>query len=150
MSPAEPLPLLVYGTLREDGVRGAVIGRDVGVNPCVFTGFRVVYYPGATYPGLVVAPGAVAEGLLVMGLDAFDLVVLDLYEGPGYRREIIGLEPEYGGSAQVYMPTPPIGPEAADWTFAHWSAHHRSEKFRAEARWARETARARWQGQITP
>jgi gamma-glutamylcyclotransferase (GGCT)/AIG2-like uncharacterized protein YtfP len=121
--------LFVYGTLQDPDVLGAVLGRPadmVGLRPATAPGYRVVFYPGRVYPALVAASEATASGLLIEGLSALDLAVLDAFEGDEYRRKTIAVHAA-GQQRRVgtYLPTILIGAGAPAWSLAAWTALHK-------------------------
>ncbi len=128
---SHPLPLFVYGTLRDPELLSAVLGRPLRVgtlHPARAPGFRAVHYPGRIYPALLRTPGAAAEGLLVTGLSPFERDVLDAYEGDEYRREPIATmladEPELH-EADAYLPAVAVPTNAHDWSLSRWQAEHK-------------------------
>lgn len=122
-------PLFVYGMLRDPDICAALIGRPLdrrNVAAALAPGFRVVRYPGRTYPALVRVPGGSAEGQVIIGLNRFEHLVLDAFEGEEYRRDVIGVLVEGElHEAEVYLPTARVGPEAEPWSFADWVANHK-------------------------
>lgn len=120
--------LFVYGTLRDPDILAAVIGRNpAAVEPAALVGYRAAVYPGRTYPGLAAAPGARAAGLLLTGLDARELALLDAFEAEEYRRAAVTVATAEGDrAAEVYLPVVPIAPDAADWTLDEWAARHKA------------------------
>jgi hypothetical protein len=136
---ALPLPLFVYGTLRDPDLIAAVLGRPVfrgEAHPARAPGFRAATYPGRTYPALVRAPGSAAEGLLLTGLTPFERDLLDAYEGDEYRRGVVAAmladEPELH-EANAYLPTRVIPRDAHDWSLYGWQAEHKRRVLVAEA-----------------
>ncbi|TAN47303.1 MAG: gamma-glutamylcyclotransferase, partial [Rhodospirillales bacterium] len=77
--------LFFYGTLMDDDVRKAIVGRPVDVAAASLQGYRRVPVAGRTYPMLVPCQGQCIEGLLADGIDARELKRLIRYEGPEYR-----------------------------------------------------------------
>ncbi len=126
-----PLPLFVYGTLRDADIVSAVLGRavDIATLPMASApGFAAVYMPGQVYPALIARPGAAAAGLMLASLSVADWAVLDAFEGDNYRRSVIavvshGIEIE----AQAYRPVRVIDGHAPDWSLDHWQAHHKAQ-----------------------
>jgi hypothetical protein len=126
-----PLPLFVYGTLRDPDLLMAVLGRLLlpgTVHAARAPGFRVVEYPGRSYPGITRVPGATAEGLLITGLSPFERDLLDAWEGDEYRRTPIATmlldEPELH-EADAYLPTLPLPRDPHDWSLSRWQAEHK-------------------------
>ncbi|MCD7061436.1 gamma-glutamylcyclotransferase family protein [Pelagibacterium xiamenense] len=130
MSPEPPaLPLFVYGTLRDAHVLAAVIGRHPApaeISPASAPDFRAVYYPGHTFPAIVLAPGVSAPGLLLYGLTEPETALLDAYEGDDYVRARLTVTAEGGArTAWAYLPTAAIPAGAPGWTLERWNEIHR-------------------------
>jgi hypothetical protein len=128
---ASPLPLFVYGTLRDPDLLMAVLGRLLlpgTVHAARAPGFRVVEYPGRSYPGITRVPGA-AEGLLITGISPFERDLLDAWEGGEYRRTPIAAmladEPELH-EADAYVPAIALPTDAHDWSLSRWQAEHKA------------------------
>ncbi len=124
MPTPEMNPLFVYGTLRDREILAAVLGRTVDtavLRPAQAPGWRAVYYPGESYPALVVAERDAAPGLLIDRLTVTDFERLDLYEGNQYRRCVIstlcGAETVM---ADAYLPLIAIAPDAPAWNLDEW------------------------------
>ena len=117
--------LFVYGTLRDRELLGAVLGRLPAALPARAPGFAAVHYPGRAYPALLRRPGAAAAGLLLADLTAFELDLLDAFEGDEYRRDVVPvmLEEELH-EAFAYLPAVAIR-DQPDWSLAHWQATHK-------------------------
>jgi len=139
MARRDPLPLFVYGTLRDPDLFAAVLGRGVPagrIHPARAPGFRAVAYPSRTYPALLRSPGVAAVGLLVLGLSPFERDLLDAYEGDEYRRSPIAAmladEPELH-EADAYLPAVTIPADAHDWSLSRWQAEHKRRAIVGEA-----------------
>ena len=145
------IDLFVYGTLQDVEILGAALGRSIkpqALLPATAPSYAAVYYPGRVYPALIARSGAAASGKLMTGLDAHDLAVLDAFEGSEYRREAISIRTgEQTISAQTYLPTIVIPPDAPDWTLAGWIRDHRPAVLTAEAGLAKDL-RARMARQV--
>lgn len=124
-----PLPLFVYGTLRDPDLVAAVLGRRLQtVYPARAPGWRAVHYPGRVYPALVRAPGAAAQGLLITGLSPFERDLLDAYEGEEYRRTPIAtmlLDGPELHEADAYLPVAAVPTDAHEWSLSRWQAEHK-------------------------
>jgi gamma-glutamylcyclotransferase (GGCT)/AIG2-like uncharacterized protein YtfP len=119
-----PLPLFVYGTLRDDDVFTAVVGRTLaayGPRPAQAPGYQARVVRGEVYPGLAVAPGRAAPGLVLDGLDQGALARLDRFEGDGYRRRPLDVHVGTARvAAEVYLPLDPACLSEITWTLEEW------------------------------
>lgn len=121
--------LFAYGTLQDPDILAAVLSRSTAnlkISDAQAPGFGVVYYPGRVYPALVAVPDTTAPGLVVMDLDAFDMAVLDAFEGDEYKRQAIGVR--LAGTmvqAQTYMPVVAIPADSPKWSLTHWTMAHK-------------------------
>jgi gamma-glutamylcyclotransferase (GGCT)/AIG2-like uncharacterized protein YtfP len=133
-------PLFVYGTLRDPDILAAVLARPLNGGAMLAAtapGFRTVAYPGRIYPALQRAPGEAARGLILTDLTAFEMDLLDAFEGSEYRREIIPtMIDEELHEAWAYQPAIVIPAGAEIWTLEAWQAAHKPRVLIAE----RETA----------
>lgn len=142
MRPALPAtPLFAYGTLQDEDVLAAVLGRSIAVADlplAVAPGFKAVAYPGRVYPALVACPGEAAPGRLIEGLDERDLAVLDAFEGEEYRRMSLAVEVNGAPvSAHAYMPAIDMSCDGPAWSFQHWLSAHKPGLIHAETSAAR-------------
>jgi hypothetical protein len=120
----------MYGTLLDDDLRRAVIGRRLRPDrreSAYIEDYRPVYVIGAWYPTLVPSTGKRTEGLLVHRLDAADLRRLMDYEGEGFmlvERCVIGRRsgPRMAG---VFLVRPPLTASTVPWTFEIWRRRHK-------------------------
>lgn len=126
-----PLPLFVYGTLRDPDLLAAVLGRPLraaSLHPARAPGYKSVHYPNRIYPALVRSPGAAAEGLLITGLTPFERDLLDAFEGEEYRRgpvaTMLADEPELH-EADAYLPVIAVPTDAHEWSLSRWQAEHK-------------------------
>jgi gamma-glutamylcyclotransferase (GGCT)/AIG2-like uncharacterized protein YtfP len=82
-TPAASLPLFIYGSLREPGVRARLLGdrAELVARPATLHGYRRLLVPDFDYPFVV--PGATedrVDGELLLGLTDADYAILDRYE----------------------------------------------------------------------
>jgi gamma-glutamylcyclotransferase (GGCT)/AIG2-like uncharacterized protein YtfP len=136
--------LFVYGTLRDADLLAAVLGRPLRGGEAlaaVAPGFRATHYPNRIYPALIRAPGGAAEGLVLTGLSAFELDLLDQYEGSEYRRGIVPvmIEEELH-EAEAYLPAIPVA-GGDPWTLERWQTVHKAGALAGEAALAEEIRR---------
>jgi len=93
--------LFIYGTLKQDYVQRALLGRELSGTPDRLAGHRkiVVTLGDTLYPDIEPAPGESVDGLLVY-VNEKELHMLDTYEGREYVRKEVVLES--GAKAWVY------------------------------------------------
>lgn len=117
-------PLFVYGTLRDDDVLRAVIGRGLDAldpYPAVLPGMVARRVKDEVYPGLRVMDGGHAPGLLLFALADDDLAKLDRFEGAAYRRTAVLVHTGEGRmGAEVYLPTTALALTDEPWTLEAW------------------------------
>jgi nudix-type nucleoside diphosphatase (YffH/AdpP family) len=118
--------VFLYGTLRDPGVLGAVLGRVPALVPARLKGFRVRRAAGADWPFLREDRAAQAEGLLARALTPRDLARLEFYEaGHGYDlAPVTALTADGPKPAQVFLPRDPPA-DGGDWTLGLWQARDR-------------------------
>lgn len=131
--------LFVYGTLRDPELLAAVLGRPAtGLNAAA-PGFAVVRYPGRVYPALVRRPGGVAVGAVLTDLSAFEMDLLDAFEGGEYRREFLAVViHEELHEAFAYLPVIAIPADAPAWTLREWQDEHKARVLAGERATAEE------------
>ncbi len=95
-----PELVFAYGSLMFPEVCEAVIGRAPTWSAAHLEGWFASAVPGALYPALVPRPAAVTDGLLLEGIGEAEIEVLDRYEGPGFRRTRVSVEP---GSIRAWV-----------------------------------------------
>ncbi|WFE73277.1 gamma-glutamylcyclotransferase [Roseinatronobacter sp. S2] len=113
--------VFLFGTLRHDGLRAAVLGTHVPARPATAPEFLRFNVSG--YPVLARAATEQVDGVLVT-LDAAALARLDFYEALfDYRREVITVLSD-GASVQVQVYGPEVAPQglAQPWSFSDWCA----------------------------
>jgi gamma-glutamylcyclotransferase (GGCT)/AIG2-like uncharacterized protein YtfP len=124
--------LFVYGTLRDPELLSAVLGRPASGLTAAAPGFAAVHYPGRIYPALLRRPGAVTAGLVLTDLTAFELDLLDAFEGDEYRRSIVPvIVDEALHEAFAYLPTVAVK-DQPEWSFAHWQMEHKARVLAGE------------------
>jgi hypothetical protein len=148
-------PLFVFGTLRDEDVLAAALGRwlDPGQRqPAVAHGFRAILYPGQTYPMLRAESGHFAEGMLLRGLTAIDLALLDAFEGEHYRRLAISVEAAGRvEAAELYWADVAVPAGGPAWSFEDWRRNHKAQMLvEANETTARARARLTAQAPIWP
>lgn len=139
------LPLFAYGTLQDEDILHAVLGRalpEAGRCPGTVGGFACLYYPGRVYPALVARPGASTDGMLIFGLDDRDRAGLDAFEGDEYCLARIEVAAARGLlQAETYLPARTIAPDGPAWTLAEWRRHHKPSVLAGEQALARAARR---------
>jgi gamma-glutamylcyclotransferase (GGCT)/AIG2-like uncharacterized protein YtfP len=127
--------LFVYGTLRDPDLLSGVLGRSgkVAGVAAAAPGFVAVHYPGRIYPALVRRPGSAAPGMALTDLTAFEIDLLDAFEGDEYRRGIIPVViDEELHEAFAYLPVVMIPPNAPEWTLRAWQEEHKARVLAGE------------------
>ncbi len=125
-----PPPYFFYGTLTDDDVVRAILGRGLralGAEPATLQGYRRVYAAGAIYPALIAAATETVDGMLAHRLTTTDIRRLDHFEGAGYGAHPLTVERLNGDSltAMVYLPNARIRLSTRPWTLAHWQRLHK-------------------------
>ena len=127
--------LFVYGTLRDDLLRTALLGRDAPreTRAARADGWLAARVAGESYPALVRQDQAVAHGLLLNAPPRRAMTRLIAYEGEEYilgeiEIELLDEDQKSRGRrlAAVFLPTPRLarrtGPLLTPWSFKHWLA----------------------------
>jgi gamma-glutamylcyclotransferase (GGCT)/AIG2-like uncharacterized protein YtfP len=135
--------LFVYGTLQFPEVLRALLGRTPDSSPITLDGWRAAALARRPYPGLVPA-NATVPGILLTGLRADELAVLDEYEsGPYDLRELWLTD---GRAAWSYVWTDASCVLAADWSADEFAAEHLSGFVLRVSAWLAGRAEARSAG----
>src|SRR5262249_11265420 len=113
--------LFVYGTLQFPEVLRALLGRVPDSSPITLDGWRAAALARRTYPGLVPA-NATVPGMLLTGLTAEELQVLDEYESGPYDLRKLSLTD--GRPAWSYVWTDATLVLASDWSADEFAAEH--------------------------
>ena len=97
------MKLFVYGTLNDSKFLESLLGRSIKLMEDYLFGFcqDFVFVDGESYPNIYKCSGGIIEGRLISNLTDSDLLKLDLYEGPKYRRILVTLES--GNKSYVYI-----------------------------------------------
>lgn len=97
--------LFVYGTLLDEDVFSAVLGRAPPTVPAVLAGFRRHPVAHTAYPAIVVDADHTVSGHLVHDLSATELRRLDGFEGGDYQRVVVTVTTSDGRQhpANVYV-----------------------------------------------
>ena len=88
--------LFVYGTLREPGICGGVLGRVPGSVPAILHGYVRHGVRGEAYPAIIPQAGSSVRGLLYENLSTGELALLDAYEGDEYARSLVEVDTGQG------------------------------------------------------
>ena len=81
------MDVFVYGTLRDEGVRNAVLGQPVeAFELAVKPEYSARLVKGESYPMIKPMAGMNAEGMILKELTREDIDVLDRFEGEHYKR----------------------------------------------------------------
>ncbi|MGY6703146.1 gamma-glutamylcyclotransferase [Roseinatronobacter sp.] len=115
--------IFLFGTLRHDGLRALVLGRQHPMRAAVLRDFT--QFDRAGYPVLMPETQTQAEGGLV-ALDASSLARLDFYESLfDYQREQINVLCDGRPvQAQVYRPVQASQRLTQYWSFDDWCTRH--------------------------
>ena len=113
-APGQPstLPLFIYGSLRDPGLRDFLFGErpDLATRPATLRGFSRHHSDAIGYPFVIPDAEAQVEGELLYGLRADDYVVIDAYEDVAdglYARVQVTVEAEVGPvAAWTYVKGP--------------------------------------------
>ena len=98
------MDIFVYGTLRDEGVRKAVLGHAVAeVMAAYKPEHAALLVKGEAYPMIKPMVGENAPGVVLMGLSAEDLAQLDRFEGEHYERIATDVMLEDGREYQTDM-----------------------------------------------
>lgn len=110
--------LFAYGTLQFPDVLAALIDRVPQTQPAAAAGWRAAALVGRSYPGLVAAR-SMASGLILAGLDAAELQLIDDYESGPYA--LLQLALAEGGTAWAYVWTDEAAVLPEDWSRQHFA-----------------------------
>lgn len=98
------MDIFVYGTLRDRGVREAVLGHPVAMTIAARKpDYAQRLVKGRSFPMLKPRAGSVAEGLILCDLSEDDIAALDAFEGETYRRRASSVVDDDGKQRQVYI-----------------------------------------------
>ncbi|MGO8960909.1 MAG: gamma-glutamylcyclotransferase family protein [Streptosporangiaceae bacterium] len=118
---AEGGDLFVYGTLQFSDVMRVLLGRIPDSSAAALAGWRAAALARRPYPGLVPAAGA-AHGMLVSGLTADEVELLDEYESGPYDLRKLTLADGRAAWAYVWTEASIVLP--SDWSAALFAAEH--------------------------
>lgn len=90
--------LFAYGSLMNDEVWLPLLGETFSRIDATLDGYECRLLHGACYPAMRRAPAGHVDGVLVQGLNAAQLRVLDEFEGVWYRRVTVTAQSADGGS----------------------------------------------------
>ena len=123
------MDIFVYGTLRDEGVRNAVLGHGVArVEKASKPGYSQRWVKGATYPMIKPMEGEVAQGVILCDLPEADVARLDEFEGENYQRRPSTAIAEDGSERDVYIYEETAGFEDGGFfDLADWAARWRDD-----------------------
>lgn len=102
-------PIFNFGTMRDQRVLQAVLGRDLNhlkIVPGTLVGYEARRIKGEQHPAAVRVAGAELRGIVVSGLTRDDVARINLYEGGDYGIERRMVHTANGlTECQVYIPT---------------------------------------------
>jgi gamma-glutamylcyclotransferase (GGCT)/AIG2-like uncharacterized protein YtfP len=132
--------LFVYGTLQFADVLRVLLGRIPDSCTAALPGWRAAALARRTYPGLVPA-AATVHGVLLTGLTADEVELLDDYESGPYDLRKLTLAD--GRAAWAYVWIDPSTVQAPDWSAADFAIEY-LPSFAAQCRdWLVSRAEAR-------
>ncbi len=123
--PASFINLFLYGTLLDNRLRAAIIGRAwPDCIPATLRGFRRERVAGTRYPTLRPHSQGRVDGLLMTHVDPKTRARLAAYEGTAYRLKSC-LVFASGMSINAYSYVTTIGRATGeDWHFEDWQRRH--------------------------
>jgi gamma-glutamylcyclotransferase (GGCT)/AIG2-like uncharacterized protein YtfP len=109
--------IFIYGSLMFPQVWEKVVRGRYRSAPAVVAGHARHAIIGETYPGMVAAPGESVSGVVVFGVSAGDMALLDAFEGSDYRRAnvLARLESGEGMTVGTYLWLDPARLADAPW-----------------------------------
>ena len=113
--------LFVYGTLLDDELRRAVIGRGrVQLMPARLQRHRRVHLAGTPYPTLRPDSESAVDGVLLTRIGGQAVARLSAYEGPAYRLRRSYVETG-AGTVSTHVYTAALSRASReDWSFTRW------------------------------
>lgn len=128
-------PLFIYGTLKSERVRDAVLGAEaegLRLVEAQVKGYEVRAVHGAHYPMLHPRQGATTMGFVLEGVTQAALALLDRFEGRHYQRhQVQGYIEDKSAELQIYLPDNTIQP-AGPWSFEEWEQHYQDAFFQRD------------------
>lgn len=120
--------IFVYGTLRDSGVRDAVLGHPVQrLTKAFISDHAARLVKNETWPMLKPMAGATAEGLILHDLDDADLAALDAFEGSSYQRVSTLVFTDSGVQEKVWLYQETAGYEdGGPFVLEDWRRQHRA------------------------
>jgi len=121
---ARALTFFFYGTLCDDDVRAAVIGRAIAVAPAVLAAYEAVPTERGRFPILLFQRGLEAAGVLCAGVGLDEAARLGLFEHEGrdYAARQLSVRDGAGAvqRAWVFLPTAALRRGPGRWDLAQW------------------------------
>ncbi len=119
--------LIVYGTLLDDDLRAAVLGRRVPVVPLSLRGWRRVFVRRRSYPTLIPWRSGYVAAARLDGLDDGDWQRLIAYEGAEYALAPVHQD---GLDAKIFLAAAGLASQRA-WTLDAWRRRFKPAALRA-------------------
>ncbi len=116
--------VFLYGTLRHDPLRAAVLGRDTELVPARLHGYRLSNVVGERFPALQGDDAAYVDGSVLLSPSSEDLARFDFYELPfGYTRSAAPVSLPDGQTLDVTVYLPPDDIEGGSdlWSLETWA-----------------------------
>jgi hypothetical protein len=118
------LPFYFFGSLRDEGVFRAVVGRPLAAfaaTPATLDGYAVERLEEWPYPRLVERPGGRAQGLLVDGFTAAEIDRMCFFESLEYEAREIVVETRSGQRrAACFMAVAQLDSSGIAWRLEDW------------------------------
>lgn len=129
--PAHAFTYFFYGTLCDDDVRAAVIGRAIAVAPAVLADYEAVPVEHGRFPILLFQRGLKASGVLCAGVAVGEAARLGFFEHEGrdYAARELSVKDDSGAArrAWAYLPTAALRRGPGRWDLAEWQRFAKRE-----------------------
>ena len=121
--------IFVYGTLRDEEVRQAVLGHEVARTiPAKLPDYAPLLVNGEAYPMIRPAQGNTAHGMILCDLPEADVDMLDRFEGDEYLRSAMVVFADDGTPHDVFIYQDLHGkPDDGIFDLEDWRQHLKDE-----------------------
>lgn len=132
------MKIFVYGTLRDDQVRTAVLGHDVARTiPATMPDHAPLLVKGEAYPMIRPAQGQTANGMILCDLSQADVDMLDKFEGDEYLRAAAVVYAHDGTPHDVFVYKDLHGNDDDGMFDLEYWRHHLKDEFIETFMWRR-------------